>query len=340
MKFSVKYFCFLVTLLLVQTIQKINSQDPIFTQFYSNPVYLNPAFSGSNKCPRIVSNYRDQWPGISGNFVTTAITYDQGTNFFNGGFGITILSDQISRTMKSNELSFSYAYHQNITRELTANFGFQGSYIQKSVDVNNLTFSDMIHSRRGFVFSTNDIVSADPQNIFDFSSGVVVYSKKSYLGFSCHHLAEPRITFLRKISLDDTQNKLSRRYTFHGGTEIKFNKSPTLNEEKIIQTLSPSFIYLRQGNFQQLNLGLYYKRGIYIIGGWFRFHPNFNQFSSDSFIVTAGIQRSLIRVGYSYDVTTSKLSIFSGGSHEISLAVRLYCKPKKETIRVMTCPTF
>ena len=43
---------------------KIFAQDPIFTQFYSNPVYLNPAFTGSNKCPRIVSNYRNQWPSF------------------------------------------------------------------------------------------------------------------------------------------------------------------------------------------------------------------------------------------------------------------------------------
>ena len=53
------------------------AQDPIFTQFYSNPVYLNPAFSGTHHCPRIVSNYRNQWPNFSGDFITTSITYDQ-----------------------------------------------------------------------------------------------------------------------------------------------------------------------------------------------------------------------------------------------------------------------
>ena len=61
------------------------AQDPIFTQFYSNPVYLNPAFTGSNKCPRIVSNYRNQWPGFSGDFITTSITYDQYVDAFKGG---------------------------------------------------------------------------------------------------------------------------------------------------------------------------------------------------------------------------------------------------------------
>ncbi|MCG8577246.1 MAG: type IX secretion system membrane protein PorP/SprF, partial [Flavobacteriales bacterium] len=46
------------------------SQDPEFTQFYANPIYLNPAFAGSHGCPRLNLNHRNQWPSISGAFVT------------------------------------------------------------------------------------------------------------------------------------------------------------------------------------------------------------------------------------------------------------------------------
>lgn len=35
-----------------------NSQDPHFSQFYANLLYLNPAFSGSDYCPRVILNYR------------------------------------------------------------------------------------------------------------------------------------------------------------------------------------------------------------------------------------------------------------------------------------------
>ena len=28
------------------------AQDPAFSQFYANPLYLNPAFAGTNDCPR------------------------------------------------------------------------------------------------------------------------------------------------------------------------------------------------------------------------------------------------------------------------------------------------
>ena len=69
---------------------KCFAQDPMFTQFYSNPIYLNPAFSGSNKCPRIVSNYRNQWPGFSGDFITTSVSYDQYIDAIKGGLGVML----------------------------------------------------------------------------------------------------------------------------------------------------------------------------------------------------------------------------------------------------------
>jgi type IX secretion system PorP/SprF family membrane protein len=333
-------FCFNFFLTLIIASATTYAQDPVFTQFYSNPVYLNPAFSGSNKCPRIVSNYRDQWPGFSGNFITTAVTYDQGAHALNGGFGLIFLSDQISKTLKSNEVSFSYAYHQHVSRTFTINYGIQTTFIQKSVDVSNLTFSDMIHPRRGFVFSTQDIISADPVNIFDFSAGIIGYSDKFFIGFAAHHLTEPKLTFLQQSSSFSADAILSRRYTIHAGTEILLGNTSLYTPTKQKETISPSFIYSKQGEFQQLNLGLYYKRGIYVVGGWFRCHPDFSKFSSDSFIVTLGLEGNIIRVGYSYDVTTSQLSVYSGGSHEISLALKLYCKPKKKVLRAMSCPSF
>ena len=335
--FNLGFSFFLTSIIALQTLY---SQDPIFTQFYSNPVYLNPSFSGSNKCPRVVSNYRNQWPGFSGNFITTAVTYDQGVDVLGGGFGLIFLSDQISKTLKSNEVSLSYAYHQHVSRTFTINYGMQGTFIQKSIDVSNLTFSDMIHPRRGFVFSTRDLVSAEPVNIFDVSVGIVGYSDKFYLGFAAHHLSEPRLSLLTQSSPFAKNAILYRRYTVHAGTEILLGSTSLYTPTKSKETLSPSVIYSKQGEFQQLNLGLYYKKGIYVIGGWFRCHPDFSNFSGDSFIVTLGLESNIIRVGYSYDITTSQLSVYSGGSHEISLAMKLYCKPKKKVLRAMSCPSF
>jgi hypothetical protein len=49
--------------------EKVLAQDVHFSQFFSNPVYLNPAFAGANVCPRM---YEFQRPMafISGTFVS------------------------------------------------------------------------------------------------------------------------------------------------------------------------------------------------------------------------------------------------------------------------------
>ena len=77
MKSSRILFGALFLFFLVGVNNKVIAQDPIFTQFYSNPIYLNPAFAGSRVCPRFALNYRNEWPNISGNFITTAAAYDQ-----------------------------------------------------------------------------------------------------------------------------------------------------------------------------------------------------------------------------------------------------------------------
>ena len=302
------------------------AQDPIFTQFYSNPVYLNPAFAGSNKCPRIVSNFRNQWPGFSGDFITTSLTYDQYVDKIKGGLGIILMSDQIAKTLKSNEASFVYSYHQHLSRKFTLNFGIQGTYISKSVDRSNLTFGDMIHPRRGFVLSTQDVINYAPVDIFDFSAGILGYTDKFYVGFATHHLTEPSFSY---ISTNNT-SFLNRRYTAHAGTEISLNSKSLFSEEE--KSLSPSVLFIKQGDFQQLNFGLYYRKGNYVVGAWYR--------EGDSFIVTLGMNTKLLRIGYSYDLTTSQIGVYSGGSHEISIALKLYCAPKKKSLRAMSCPSF
>ncbi|MDX1653203.1 MAG: type IX secretion system membrane protein PorP/SprF, partial [Brumimicrobium sp.] len=88
--YPVVFIC-LITMLLSN---KANAQDPQFSQFYANPIYLNPAFAGSHGCPRFALNYRNQWPALSGTFVTFSASYDQYFTNISGGFGVIATHDQ------------------------------------------------------------------------------------------------------------------------------------------------------------------------------------------------------------------------------------------------------
>lgn len=57
--------------------KEVQAQDPLFSQFYANPLYLAPSFTGAgNKGTRVALNYRDQWPAVPRAFTTYSFSFD------------------------------------------------------------------------------------------------------------------------------------------------------------------------------------------------------------------------------------------------------------------------
>jgi len=68
--------CLLIFIFLIITFH-ILAQDPGYSQFFANPVYLNPAFAGTTELPRVAMNYRNQWPQKGATFTTYFLSYNQ-----------------------------------------------------------------------------------------------------------------------------------------------------------------------------------------------------------------------------------------------------------------------
>ncbi len=302
-----------------------HAQDPQFTQFYANPLYLNPAFAGAARCPRVVMNYRNQWPALSGTFVTTSASYDQRVDGINGGLGLLVTNDQAGKgTLNTTTVSGMYAYQQPLSRKLSLSAGFQATYFQKSLDWNKLTFGDMIDPRRGFIYNTNDVPRGGNVSNVDFSAGLMAFTDVIYAGFAAHHLTEPNESLIVGTS------KLPMKLTAHAGASIPMGTKGKYGDAQT--KISPNVLYQQQADFRQLNLGLYIDRGPITAGVWYR--------TRDAFIVLIGFQADKLKFGYSYDVTTSKLTTATAGSHEVSLQFQFDCKPKRKRFKPVVCPTF
>jgi type IX secretion system PorP/SprF family membrane protein len=302
------------------TFERASAQDPQFTQFYANPLYLNPAFAGSNICPRININYRNEWPGISGTFVTTSASFDRLVYKIKSGIGIMAMSDNAGQgTLKTTSISGVYSYQVRIKKDFAINFGLQATYGEKSIDWTKLNFGDQIDERRGFVRNTKEVQGLSKKSYVDLSAGIVAFSKRFYGGFAAHHLNTPDEGLIG-------QSKLPMKLTAHAGAIIQ------VGDKQAETTISPNIIYQKQQDFQQLNLGVYLTKGILVGGLWYR--------NSDAFIILVGIQKGAFKIGYSYDLTVSKLTSASAGSHELSLGIQLNCKKPKPKYRPELCPSF
>ncbi|MBX7201455.1 MAG: type IX secretion system membrane protein PorP/SprF [Bacteroidia bacterium] len=299
-------------------------QDPQFTQFYANPLYLNPAFAGSVRCPRFVMNYRNQWPAIPGNFVTYSASYDQHFDALGGGIGVLVNNDQAGEgTLITTNVSGIYSYHLPVSRKFSIKAGFQATYSQRTLDWTRLTFGDQIDSRYGFIYNTKETFGPNNVSFVDFSVGVIGYSEKFFIGFAAHHLTQPDQSFLVPTS------RLPMKLTGHMGAVINLGRKTRFNDPAKI---SPNILFQQQQDFRQINLGMYFQKSPFIAGLWYR--------NKDAFIILAGLQQGLFKFGYSYDVTISRLTNATAGAHEISFAMQLACKPVKKRFRTINCPSF
>ena len=74
MRVHVLFFCFIVA--------QVSAQAPQFSQFYTNPLFQNPALAGDAGTPRFIANYRNQWMSVGTPFQTAAFsiyTYSEDT---------------------------------------------------------------------------------------------------------------------------------------------------------------------------------------------------------------------------------------------------------------------
>jgi type IX secretion system PorP/SprF family membrane protein len=316
------------------------AQDPHFTQFYANPIYLNPAFAGSARCPRINLNYRNQWPALARTYITYSASYDQHVDLLSGGIGINVLNDKAGEgTLSTTNISGIYAYQLNISRDFSIRLGLQATYIQKKLNWDLLTFGDMIDPRYGYIYATQEQRPNESRSFTDFSAGILAYSSTFYGGVAVNHLTEPDEAFI----VEGT-SELPRKITAHAGAMLPlggglgYHYGTSRSDETTY--LSPNIVYQQQISFNYLNLGAYILRAPMIGGLWLRANID-DGFKGESIIALVGIQKGLFKFGYSYDVTVSKLgNSTTGGAHEISFGMQFECRPKKKRFRTISCPSF
>lgn len=312
-----------------------HGQDPQYSQFYSNPLELNPAFTGATEQYRAVANYRNQWPELPKSFVTYSASFDAYVSEINSGFGLKVTHDNAgSGALKFTNISGLFAYEFKLFKKVVVKPGLQMSVYQRGVDKSKLTFGDQLI--RGSGRSSVETLQDGNQTYFDFSSGVLIFSENFWLGFSGHHLNEPNESLL------DENAPLPARYSLHAGGRLVLKKS---RKGKVERALWGAVNIKEQNESRTIDIGAYGEYYPLLFGVWYRgIEWGKNQSPSyqnrDAIVAMVGVEWMQMRFGYSYDITISNLAGYSGGSHEISVVVEFVDhRPKKHKIRYIPCPS-
>jgi type IX secretion system PorP/SprF family membrane protein len=310
------------------------AQDAHFSQFYANPIYLNPAFAGVQQCPTVHANYRNQYPGL-GVYQTYSTSVDQYVDALNGGLGLLILQDEsANRTLRLTEASLVYSYHLKVNRKFSVLTGFQGTFRQRALDWGNLTFPDQIDPFYGFVKPTNEIApnQTTTSNV-DLSLGMVGFTEKFYFGLSAHHITQPDEGFFRN-------GNLPVKVGAQAGATLRLGRKRLYNS--LDNLLIPNVVYQGQGGAHQITAGVSFNRGPVSGGLAYRQALGAVSYNPDALVVLVGLAPNDVpwRFGYSYDYTISPLKNTLGGAHEVTLSYRLACRSRKARYNEIKCPKF
>jgi len=320
----------------------LKAQDPNFSQFFASPLTLNPALTGKfDGVFRVAGNYRNQWPTINNAFTTATISMDAGIlrntipDYDQFGVGIMAFTDKSGNgVLQNNFLALSTAYHKALDENgfHQIGLGFQGTYVNKRLDIASLKFESMLRAD-GFTglmdesFSSNQIkLSYFDMNLGILYNGTTDGSNNFYLGASMYHVNHPKETFKQGNYL------LDPRVTIQAGGMVPIGEYNAFHF---------SANHSRQANATNTVIGGAYMINVsqdagnptnLYLGSWYRF--------GDAIIPYVGLEFGEFQLGASYDVNTSSLKPASNmrGGAEISL---IYIKKHTDpNAKKLNCPKF
>ena len=274
-------------------------QEPIFTQHYANDMVLNPAISGSKTYNPFTIQTRQQWLGFAGAPLSTSISYHGALNN-RSAMGGYFMFDQTAEELQAN-LHLNYAYHIPLDYEkVNLSFGLGAKLMYYNLDFNK----DGLQQ----VFDPAYSSSAYDKTLADASSGVYLYGRNFYAGFSASNLFQS--SFNTPVNGSPHPNSEFRNYYTMGAYRFYI-----VNKD---WQLEPSFLLRKIENFSTITDLT--ARILYLENTW----TGLTYRTDGTAIFAFGFGSDNMHFSYSYDHTfTGEIQQYTYGTHEIGISFRI-----------------
>lgn len=303
-------------------------QRPYYTQYILNNFIVNPAVAGIENYTDVKISHRMQWVGLQDAPVTTYFTmhaptkkddYERetatsmhargqnprGKNFVadytapanHGGIGVTVIND---RTGPLNNFiaSATYAYHMGIGPHTSLSAGLSAGISNLRLDASKLQFAN--GSQDPAVAGSGYLNNVRP----DISAGLWLYNRDYFVGLAVQQIVPQRVVYSNNV-VGLEEGKLVPHMFLSAGYRMFISDDVTFLPSTTIRYVSPLPLGF------DINAKVQYQDFVWA-GASYRYQDGY------SAMVGVNISNTL-NVGYSYDLTTSRLNTVSKGTHEIVL---------------------
>ena len=271
----------------------LSQQSIVSSHFFLHESYFNPAFAGARPYSRLTTTYRNQWSNFNGSPETFIVGGDY-SFIENHGIGGTFYFDKMGGSYSQVGGQFSYAYHQPVHTNGSIGVGMSASFNVFQGNYADLDLTDPVFQ-----------VGSESRFSPDIGIGVHYSVNDFHVGASLQNIAESRIL---DEGLTQSENRLARRFGFQMSYDAQlsddFSLHPRLNARSIFKTPFQAEVAVLAKIKNIVSPGIMYRTG-------------------DAVSFLLGLDILPANIFYSYDLTTSQASGYTGGTHEISLSVAL-----------------
>ena len=302
-------------------------QRPHYTQYVLNNYIINPAVAGIENYTDVKISHRQQWVGLQDAPVTTYLTIQaplkksdyskpsatgfhtsganpRGTAYWqdytkaepHAGVGLTIIND---RTGPLNRFAAygTYAYHLGLNERTSIAVGVSAGVQNMTLNASKLDFGTQFPIDPA-VAGSGYLNKLSP----DINMGVWLYSADYFVGLAAQQIIPSKLKFSAD-TLTLSNGKLIPHLFLTAGYRLQLTDDISFLPSTMLRYAAPAPVGI------DVNAKLQYQDLLWV-GASYRY--------KDGYAGMVGLNISnALNVGYSYDITTSRLNTVSRGTHEI-----------------------
>jgi len=292
----------------------VAQQDASFSQYFFNPLYINPAYAGSRGIFSGTMVYRSQWVDMPGTPVTESVGIHGMVSGSNVGLGLQFYNDN-SGPLTTTNISGIFAYHLPLGNDMKLSFGIEGCMDNLNIGLNKLSLEN----------TSDPVFSPNTSSVWlpDANAGLYLYKDRFFTGFSVKHLLQPNFG---KNEGAPGNAELYRAFYLTAGFVTNLSDNVGIRPSILAKYVQGAPIDL------DIDASLIFYDKLYL-GAGIRTDKRIDLNGMDNILVLS-IEYDIfnrIRFGYSYDMYLGNDANYMNGTHEIMLGWDLYSNKTRMT---------